>query len=174
MSGFGSSPFIPTDSKSVTGDPYQSTRDQYGKITNKDDSVPNVKSMGALVAGLKGSGVGDSYSEVNVTNSTGVTHLASSFVSGVISRSGPTAAYSDTTPTAGNIIGALNNPVVGESYWLIIRNTVAVAQTMVAGNGVTLAGTTSIAASTVRLYMITITNVAVPAITITGIMTGGL
>lgn len=65
---------------------------------------------------------------------------AAAIVGGVISRSGPTGAYSDATDTAANIIAALPNSDVGQSWELTIVNTVAFAETITAGAGVTLAG----------------------------------
>jgi len=71
------------------------------------------------------------------------TLTAAGIVGGVINRSGPTAAYSDTTDTGPNIIAALPNAEVGQSWELSIVNTVAFAQTLVAGAGVTLSGLSS-------------------------------
>lgn len=97
------------------------------------------------------------------------TLTAAALVSGLIMRSGPTGAYDDTTDTAANIVAALDNPAVGTSWDFTIVNGVAYAGTMLAGSGVTLAGTTANAASKVRMYRATVTNVGTPAVTITGI-----
>lgn len=95
---------------------------------------------------------------------------AAALVSGVILRSGPTAAYIDTTDTATAIIAALgDSAVVGQSFDFSHVNGVAFACTVAAGVGVTLAGITANAASVVRTYRCTVTNIAVPAVTITGI-----
>jgi hypothetical protein len=65
---------------------------------------------------------------------------AATVVGGVITRSGPTAAYTDTTDTAANIIAALPNPSLGQSWELTLVNTTAFAETLAAGAGVTIAG----------------------------------
>ena len=97
------------------------------------------------------------------------TLTAAMLLSGLIMRTGPTGAYNETTPTATQIIAAMDNPQIGDSFDFIHVNGVAYAATLVAGDGVTLAGTTANAASKVRKYRATITNVATPAVTITGI-----
>lgn len=80
----------------------------------------------------------------------------------IISRTGPGADYADTTDTAANIIAALavnaQTPVPGTTYRQRILNTVAKVNTYTAGTGVTLAGTTAIAASSFRDYLICLTN----------------
>jgi hypothetical protein len=110
------------------------------------------------------------------TNSTvgNSTLTAAQMVTGNIKRSGSTAAYTDTTDTAANIIASIPNAVTGVGYELTIANTVGFVDTIAAGTGVTLSGTTAIAASASRKYVVTITNVSTPAVTITGVSSGGL
>jgi hypothetical protein len=103
------------------------------------------------------------------------TLTAALMVSGIINRTGPGGAYNDTTDTAQNIINAImaqynfsQAPTTGISagtavpngttFRLKIINTVAFVLTMVAGTGVTLVGTTTIAASSIKDYLITVTN----------------
>lgn len=80
----------------------------------------------------------------------------------ILSRTGPTGAYADTTDTATNIIAALavnaQTPMPGTTFRQRILNTVAYINTYTAGTGVTLAGTTDIAASSWRDYLIALTN----------------
>lgn len=106
---------------------------------------------------------------VAITTAGAGTLTAASIVAGAIMRSGPTAAYNDTTDTATAIVAALNDPAVGTSWDFTIVNGVAFAGTMVAGAGVTLAGVTANAASKGRIYRVNVTNVGTPAVTITGI-----
>lgn len=87
---------------------------------------------------------------------------------GIIRRTGSTAGYADTFDTAANILAALagSNPngadvVQGSSFRLLIQNTVAFADTVAAsadGTTVLGTGTTAIAASTWREYLVTILN----------------
>lgn len=94
---------------------------------------------------------------------------AAALISGLITRSGPTAAYTDTTDTATNIIAALDNPRVGEAFDFTIINGVAFIETIAAGTGVTLAGTVNNAASRTRMYRLTVNDTITPAVTIRGI-----
>src|SRR5215469_9280364 len=61
-------------------------------------------------------------------------------VGGVITRSGSTSAFTDTTDSAANIIAAIPNSTVGQSWELVLVNTTAFAETLSAGSGVTLSG----------------------------------
>lgn len=99
------------------------------------------------------------------------TLTADLLLSGLIMRTGPIGAYNETTPTAAQIVAAMGEGVeIGDSFDFTHVNGVAYAATMVAGTGVTLAGTTANAASKVRSYRCTVTAVgATPTVTITGI-----
>lgn len=79
----------------------------------------------------------------------------------ILSRSGPGGAVSDTTDTAANIITAVSSngvPAPGTTWRLRYINTVAFIMTIVAGANVTLSGTTAVAASSYRDFLITLTN----------------
>lgn len=95
-------------------------------------------------------------------------------LSGIINRTGPVAGYIDTTDTAANIIAAMVSNYnyqstaltgvssgvaapLGMSVRLRIINTVAFANTMAAGTGVTLVNGT-INASSVKEYLLQVTN----------------
>lgn len=94
------------------------------------------------------------------------------FNNSILSRTGPTGAYTDTTDTAANIVNALIGGVYntsaesgasigipsGSTYRLRYINTVGFAMTLAAGTGVTLGTNTGIALSSWRDYLITITN----------------
>lgn len=109
----------------------------------------------------------------------GDTLTGAMFATGIIRRTGPTGAYTDTSPTSADIITALsgNNPaadvVPGSTFRLLFQNTVAFAMTLAAGTGVVLGtGTTTIAASLVREYLITILNASPPVTLQTGTVNG--
>ena len=85
-----------------------------------------------------------------------------------IARSGG-AALSDTTDTAAHIAAALpNGGYVGQTFLTVICNLNSDTLTLVAGSGITLAGTTTIATDTIRFYLGKVTAVGTPAITLTG------
>jgi hypothetical protein len=113
-----------------------------------------------------------SVASVATVGSTTLT--AAQMLTGNIKRSGSVAGYADTTDTATNIIASIPNAAAGVGYELTIANTVGFIDTIAAGAGVTLSGTTAIAASASRKYVVTITNVSAPAVTITGVSSGGL
>ena len=83
------------------------------------------------------------------------TLLAANLVGQIITRSGSTGAYTDTTDTAAAIIAALPNAVVGQAIIVTIRNTVPYAETISAGSGVTLSGNTVIPANSVMDFLLT-------------------
>lgn len=79
-----------------------------------------------------------------------------------------------TTPTAALIVAALHCPTVGTSYRLRITNRSggAFSWTVVAGSGITLTGTATIAQNTWREFVVTVTNAATPAVTLQSVATG--
>src|SRR5574341_1206469 len=82
---------------------------------------------------------------------------ASDIMQGVLNRTGPGLAFTDTWPSADEIIAAMDNPQVGDEFGLIYRNGVALAMTFAAGTGIVSGiGTLSCAASSTKLYSHTI------------------
>lgn len=82
------------------------------------------------------------------------TLTAASLTGGVITRSGPTAAFTDTTATGALIDASLpnNNP----TSWLIqIKNTTAFGGTIAGGTGVTVSGQSLIPGNSVGDFLIT-------------------
>lgn len=100
------------------------------------------------------------------------TWTAAAVVSGLIQRTGPVGAYADAIDTSTNIMLALAgngyspDAIQGLSFGLMVRNTVAQANTVTAGLGLRSIGGTSlnIAASLVREYIFTILNASPQAI----------
>lgn len=94
---------------------------------------------------------------------------AALIASGLITRSGPVGAFTDTTDTADAILDTLagnsNGAIIenGSTFRLLYMNTVAQAMTLAGGTGVTLDTTNgskvvNCAASLIREYLLTITN----------------
>lgn len=79
-------------------------------------------------------------------------------LAGWIDRSGPGAGYGDTTPSVDQILAAVPDLTRGDTFDLVVTSSVAFANTIVAGTGVTLAGTTAVAASSMRMYQLTLTS----------------
>lgn len=85
------------------------------------------------------------------------TLTAAGIVGGVITRTGPTSAYSDAVDTAANIIAALDAYILNESFFLEVRNTTAFTQTITTATGVTLTGNVVVPAFSIGRYLVTIT-----------------
>ena len=93
------------------------------------------------VAGAGTAGSGAAVANTNLTTVGAGTLTAAGIVGAVITRSGSTAAFTDTTDTAANIIAALPaGAPVNTSWTLSIVNTTAFAETISGGTGVTVSG----------------------------------
>lgn len=90
----------------------------------------------------------------------------------VVTRSGPTAAYTDTTDTAANILAALTSANIGESFEVTIKNTVAFDCTLAGGTGMTLSGQTIIPGLSWGRFLVTIATATTG--TMQGLATGPL
>ncbi len=156
---------VPT---SLGGNAYAAT---YGvKIDNV--AIAN----GAFVSsGFVVTGTGAAYSNLptaTITTTTGTTLTAAQVVGAAIFRSGPTAVFTDTTDTATNIVAAIPGATVNASWKLRYVNRDASTCTIAGGTGVTISGTATVAASTWRDFICTITNTATPAVTMTSAGSG--
>lgn len=82
---------------------------------------------------------------------------AAQIMRGVLNRTGPGAGFTDTWPSADEIIASMDNPQVGDSFLLFYRNGVAQAMTFAAGTGIVSGiGTLSCAASSTKTYLHTV------------------
>lgn len=108
----------------------------------------------------------------DINNAAGVTLTAAQLLGGYITRSGA-VAVSDTTPTAAQIVAAIPGCEVGTSREIKIVSANSGLLTIAAGSGVTLAGTTTVAATFTRTYLVRVTNAtaASEAVTILGVST---
>ncbi len=127
------------------------------KTLIQDGALVRQVTQGDILAG------GETINATLTTAGAG-TILGSQLTAGILSRSGPGGAFNDTTDTAANIIaamlGGLGNTGIqnGTTMRLSYINTVAFAMTLVAGTGVTLGSNVNCAASSVKDYLITVTN----------------
>lgn len=82
------------------------------------------------------------------------TLTAAGLVGGVITRTGPVAAFTDTTATGAQLDAALPNNL--PTAWLFeIKNSTAFVETLAGGTGVTLSGRTTIQPNSVGQYLLT-------------------
>jgi hypothetical protein len=130
-------------------------------------SVQTIANLGS------GGGAGEQTINTAITTVGAGTLTGAAIAGGLITRSGSTAAYTDTTDTAALIVAAIANAFVGQSFLLHIKNTVAFAQTLAAGAGVTLSGSSNIIPpNSAGLYLVTLTSLT--AVTILHVETGPL
>lgn len=81
---------------------------------------------------------GGSISDVAITTAGAGTLTAAALVAGQIVRTGPTAAFTDTTDTAAAIVAALGQFTAGETFLVRYKNATQYQSTIAAGAGVTL------------------------------------
>lgn len=99
------------------------------------------------------------------------TLTAAGLLGGLITRTGPTGAYTDTTATAAQLNTAQGaDTPAGTSRIVYIKNTVAFAETIAAGSGVTLSGQTIVPPNSVGMFLLTRTSAT--AYTLRGVAVG--
>lgn len=93
---------------------------------------------------------------------------ANQILAGIFIRSGGTTTTA-TTDTATNIINALGSSVyVGMTAMLLYVNLSSGTATIAGGTGVTGSGTLTVPTAGLRCFILTVTNVTTPAVTIQG------
>lgn len=109
------------------------------------------------------------YQDNTNATATGVTIPAAQLVNGLFFHS-PTGAVNDTTDTATAILAALQSVYVtateGTAFDFYLFNTSgsAVAITLLAGSGVTVVGTATVAQNAVRIFKGIVTAIGTPAV----------
>lgn len=93
---------------------------------------------------------------LTVNNAASQNLTPQQLAAGFINRTGPTAAYADVFPSADSLLLANPQLVVGDSFKLNFRNSVAFTNTPTGAEGVVLGSNTAIAISAVRQYLISI------------------
>lgn len=117
---------------------------------------------GQIAALASSSGVGETHFTQITTVGDG-TLTAAGIIGGGISRSGPVAAYTDTTATAAQIVSAIGSPFIGQSFFVQIKNLTAFTETLTAGSGVTITGAAILPPNNVGTYLITLTSLSAVA-----------
>ena len=89
------------------------------------------------------------------------TLTAAGLLGGYITRSGPSAAYTDTTATGTQLDTALGDEATsGFSRVITIKNTVPFTETVAGGVGVTVSGVAAIPGNSVGTFLLTRTGTA--------------
>lgn len=92
----------------------------------------------AAIAALSGNGLTQDILNTAITTVGNGTLTASAMLGGLITRTGPVAAYTDTTASAAQIVTAIGSFNSGATFNVIIKNATAFVQTLSAGANVTL------------------------------------
>ncbi len=100
--------------------------------------------------------LGNDTQNTAITTAGAGTLTAAAIVGGLITRTGPSADYTDTTATGALILAALGSDTpVGATRLLTIKNMVPFTETLAAGaSGVTLAGLTVIPGLSVGTFLL--------------------
>jgi len=78
---------------------------------------------------------------------------------GLYSRSGTNTSRTDTTDTAANILAAMPDMDIGDTYMFMVANLTGTnAVTIAGGTGVTASGNLSVLALTTKWFMLTKTS----------------
>ena len=137
-------------------------------VVNIDYFVNGGLLSAAVLAGLAG-GSGGNIVETGIATVGDGVLTAASLVGGQIARTGPTAAFTDTTGTAAAIIATLGaNFVSGQTFAIRIKNNTGFAETLAAGTSVTLPATVIVPPFSVGNYYGTVGGtVDAPTVTLT-------
>lgn len=105
-----------------------------------------------------------------ITTAGAGTLTAATLMGGFIVRTGPTAAFTDTTDTAANILAALVPNVnaiaeYGQTFLVFYVNLSSFTATIAAGTNVTLAGTLTVPAGGVRVLLGSVTGASTLTLT---------
>lgn len=111
------------------------------KVLVDNGGATNVAATTGQIANLSGSGFTQDILNTSITTVGAGTLTAAALLGGLITRTGPVAAYTDTTDTAAAIVALLGTLNVGATFNVIIKNATAFTQTLAAGTGVTLPST---------------------------------
>jgi hypothetical protein len=96
-----------------------------------------------------------------ISTAAAVTLTAAQLLGGLVLRDPNGAARSDVTPTAAQLVAAIQGAMVGLSFVATIKNTADAAETITitAGAGVTLNGTMTIAQNNMKQFLVYLSNV---------------
>lgn len=138
--------------------------------TQKGDFVLNAAAIEAIMQG--GTGADLAIASLNTVGAA--TIPAAKINASILKRGGTqTAAFTDTTDTADNIIaGFPGGTGIGYSFVYVVTNATGFPETLAGGTGVTVSGITKIGAQSWAAYLVTYT--AADTLTVVGFQTGPL
>ena len=133
-----------------------------GAMPNFSDLVAVTRALAPAATSLVSAGTTDTIS-------------AAQIASGMFVRSGVATAVTATTDTATNIIAAIPNAYVGQTFSLtyVNLNTGTGVVTVVAGAGVTASGVLTIPIAGTRVFQGVVTNITIPTVFLTSLYSIG-
>lgn len=110
---------------------------------------------------------GDGTINTSIATAGNGTLTAAAITGGLITRTGPVAAYTDTIDTAAAIAAALGGFQAGQAFQVQIKNATAFVETVAAGAGITLPGSVLVPPFSVAAYLGTVGGTAAaPTVTL--------
>lgn len=127
------------------------------------------------IANLAAAGEAQQIKDTAITTAGAGVLTAAGLVGGQIVRSGPSAAFTDTTASAAQIVAALGGFVANATFFARIKNTTAFVETLAAGTNVTLPSTVIIGPEQEGWYYGTVGGTAAtPTVTFTHMFTSSI
>lgn len=112
-----------------------------GQDANGAPAATTQQTTTGAIAGLSGNGITPDIVNTAITTVGNGTLTAVGLLGGLITRTGPVAAYTDTTAAASAIVNAIGVFSAGGTFPVTIKNATAFPQTLSAGANVTLPAT---------------------------------
>lgn len=117
--------------------------------------------LNKLVAQLNGLSFSAPYTNTAITTVGAGSLTVAALTGGLITRTGPTAVFTDTTVTAAALDAAMGaSAPVGFNRLIEYKNSTAFAATIAGGTGVTVSGRTVVNGNSVGLFLLTKTAAA--------------
>ena len=112
--------------------------------------------LNASVGSMANYGVDTVYTPVTSPSSTGdITITAAMLANGLVSRSGPTAAFTDTLDSGSNLNNYLSNTSgTNQGFRFVYVNTTAFVATIAAGTDITIVGPATVDGNSVREFVV--------------------
>lgn len=116
---------------------------------------PQVQDTGMMRVARDGDGLMAFFDPSTMAVDANSPILVANMAGGLVLRTTATAARTDTTDTAVNILAAFPQMDIGEAFTLVYSNQVAFAITIAGGTGVTASGNLTIAANGLKFLLFT-------------------
>jgi hypothetical protein len=113
------------------------------------------------------------YVQTPIATAGNGTLTAAAVLGGQIARTGPVAAFTDTTDTAANLVAGLGGFQAGQAFLFMVKNGTAFVQTLAGGTGVTLPAAILVPPFSAGWYFGTVGGTAAaPTVAVAHITTG--